>query len=315
MTTSSPSAVRRSPSAARQRAVPDFALYGETATSALELMHIEEIELRSSLYEWEIEPHVHRGLYQVIWVGEGVAQVALDECQEQVTGPAAIVIPPGAVHGFRFAPGTQGMVLTLDGRFLVEGDLETAGESLRQLFAAPRLLRLDGGEEGDAATARRLDGLLRQLAEEFAAPDAVDAPVARWLAQAVVWRLAQGCARSVSAAAAGKRGRHHQALLTRFLLLVEENFLAHWPLSRYAAQLGLSTPSLNRLTRAASGRAALEYLHERLTREASRRLVYTAAPVSRIALDLGFEDPAYFCRFFKRRTGDSPSAYRERQGG
>ncbi|QDF97921.1 AraC family transcriptional regulator [Azoarcus sp. DD4] len=297
--------------AARQRAIPAFALYGETATPTLELMHIEAIELRSSLYEWEIEPHVHRGLYQLVWVGEGAAQVALDECQEDVAGPAAIVIPPGAVHGFRFAPGTQGMVLTLDGRFLVEGDLQTAGESLRQLFAAPRVLQLESDED---AAARRLDGLFRQLAEEFAAPDATDAPVVRWLAQAVVWRLAQGCARSVSAAAAGRRARHHQALLTRFVLLVEEHFLAHWPLSRYAAQLGLSTPSLNRLTRAASGRAALEYIHERLTREASRRLVYTAAPVTRIASDLGFEDPAYFCRFFKRRTGLSPSTYRGRQG-
>lgn len=310
--TTSPISTPPRASAARQHAIPAFALYGETGTPALELMHIEEIELRSSLYEWEIEPHVHRGLYQVIWVGEGAAQVALDECQEEVVGPAAIVIPPGAVHGFRFAPGTQGMVLTLNGRFLVEGDLQTAGESLRQLFAAPRLLRLDGHEDGGAA--RRLDGLLRQLAEEFAAPDAADAPVARWLAQAVVWRLAQGCARSVSAAS-GKHARHHQALLTRFVLLVEENFSSHWPLSRYAAQLGLSTPSLNRLTRAASGRAALEYVHERLSREACRRLVYTAAPVTRIALDLGFEDPAYFCRFFKRRTGLSPGAYRERQGG
>jgi AraC family transcriptional activator of pobA len=36
-----------------------------------------------------------------------------------------------------------------------------------------------------------------------------------------------------------------------------------------------------------------------------------AAPVSKLAFELGFEDPAYFCRFFKRHTGVSPSAYRE----
>jgi hypothetical protein len=38
--------------------------------------------------------------------------------------------------------------------------------------------------------------------------------------------------------------------------------------------------------------------------------VHIAAPVQRIAFDLGFEDPAYFCRFFKRHTGQSPRAYR-----
>ena len=53
-------------------------------------------------------------------------------------------------------------------------------------------------------------------------------------------------------------------------------------------------------------------LHARLGREAARRLVHIAAPVSKLAFELGFEDPAYFCRFFKRQTGLSPRAYRVR---
>lgn len=304
----SPVAGRAGPNA-RSQEIPAFALYGETGLPALEMLHIEEIESRSSLYQWEIEPHVHRGLYQIVWVGRGSARVALDEWREEAVGPAAVVIPPGVVHGFQFAPGTQGMVLTLNARFLVEGELQAIGESLRELFAGPRLV----GFDADEPAAARLEGLLRQLGEEFASLDAADAPVVRWLAQAAVWRLAQSCARDVRVGS-GKRERHHQALFTRFVLLVEENFLEHWPISRYAAQLGLSTPSLNRLTRSASGRAALEFIHDRVTREACRRLVYIAAPVAVIGAELGFEDPAYFCRFFKRRTGLSPFAYRERHG-
>ncbi|MBU4518401.1 MAG: helix-turn-helix domain-containing protein, partial [Gammaproteobacteria bacterium] len=95
--------------------------------------------------------------------------------------------------------------------------------------------------------------------------------------------------------------------------LVEQHFLEHWPLERYASRLGLSTQRLNRLARAGSGRSALELVHERLTREACRRLVYIAAPAASLALELGFEDPAYFSRFFKRRTGLSPQRWREAQ--
>ena len=94
-------------------------------------------------------------------------------------------------------------------------------------------------------------------------------------------------------------------------MALEAHYLEHWPVSRYADQLGLSTERLNRMVRAETGLNAQALLHQRLVREACRRLVHVAAPVSRLAFELGFEDPAYFCRFFRRHTGVSPTAYRQ----
>jgi AraC family transcriptional activator of pobA len=285
--------------------IPSFALYGETAAPGQEMLHIEEVQSRSRLYHWEIEPHVHHGLYQVLWVQTGAAEVVLDEWREAVQGPAAIVVPPGVVHGFRFAPDTDGLVLTLSARFLVEGEFQSVGAAFRSLFSAPGVLRF----AKDDGPADRLNALFRELAAEFMLPGMAESPVAGWLARAVVWRLAQASAQGQQVQ--GERAHRHQALFTRFQLLVEQHFLAHWPLERYASRLGLSTQRLNRLVRAESGRSALELVHERLTREACRRLVYIAAPAANLAAELGFEDPAYFSRFFKRRTGLSPHRYRQ----
>jgi AraC family transcriptional activator of pobA len=286
-------------------AIPSFALYGEPPVPGQELLHIEEVQSRSRLHHWEIEPHRHQGLYQILWVHRGEAQVALDEWNEFAAGPAAVVLPPGVVHGFRFAPDTDGLVLTLSPRFLVEGDFQGVGEAFRSLFGAPGVLRFEAG----STPAVRMDALLRELAAEFATPGNGGSPVAGWLARSVVWRLAQARAQG-QLLGRGRAGRH-QALFTRFLLLVEEHFLAHWSLAQYASRLGLSTARLNRLARAESGRPALELVHERLTREACRRLIYIAAPAASLAGELGFDDPAYFSRFFKRRTGMSPHRWRE----
>ena len=287
--------------------IPSFALYGEAAVPGHELLHIEEVQSRSRLYHWEIQPHTHQGLYQVLWLWRGQAEVLLDEHRAEVQAPAAIVLPPTVVHGFRFAPETDGCVLTLSARGLLEGETGALGAAFQELFTAPRLLHFLPDDDA----AQRLDTLFRELAHEFQRPaGAGAAPVLGWLARALVWRLAQASALQRQAAAVGERAHRHQALYTRFLWLVEQHFLEHWPLQRYGERLGLSLQRLNRLTRSASGRSALELVHERLTREACRRLIYIAAPAASLALELGFEDPAYFSRFFKRRTGLSPQQYR-----
>jgi AraC family transcriptional activator of pobA len=191
---------------------------------------------------------------------------------------------------------------------VVEGEAEAAGPALRTLFEAPRVLPLDGVEAADEAA--RVGGLFAVLQNEFAAPGPAGSPVPLWLARSIVWRLAGVAQRHLHSAAPARR--EHQALFTRFVVLVEAHHAAHWPVSRYASRLGLTPERLNRLVRAEAGCSALDLVHERLAREACRRLVYVAAPIRKLAFELGFEDPAYFCRFFKRRLGCSPRDYRAR---
>lgn len=290
---------------AGRTAVPTFALYGEALPSGpAELLHVETIASRSRSAHWEIATHVHQGLVQVLWLTAGSVALMLDEVAVQAEGPCAVLVPPGVVHGFRFSPEADGVVFTTSPRFLLDGEGEHARGAFQDLFSAAGVVRF-----ADPDGAGRLDGLLRTLLVEFNAPGGGEGPVVRWLARSVVWRLAQ--ARERAPQADDGRGWRHQALYARFLVLVEAHVLEHWTLQRYASRLGLSVARLNRLVRAEAGTSALDVIHERLTREACRRLAYIAAPASSLAAELGFDDPAYFCRFFKRRTGLTPQRWRQ----
>jgi AraC family transcriptional activator of pobA len=282
--------------------LPRFALYGETPKAEPEALHIEEVQSRSRLYRWEIRPHLHHGLHQALWLYRGEAEALIDERREQLAGPAVILLPPGVAHGFRFSPETDGLVLSLSARFAYESGPEGAGEAVRRAFASAAILKF---AEADPRV-RGLDALFRELSVEFAAPGGARSAVALNLARALLWRLAAAGGGEVDA-----RTHKTEALYSRYLRLVERHFLEHWPLTRYAEALGLSTQRLNRLTHAEIGSPALEIVHERLTREACRRLFYIAAPAEKLAHELGFDDPAYFSRFFKRRTGLSPRRWRE----
>jgi AraC family transcriptional activator of pobA len=293
---------------AKRRAVhrlPSFGLYGETGSPAAELLHIEPIQPRSRHYDWEIDAHVHQGLHQVIWLHHGPVDAMLDETRSAAAGPAVIVIPPGVAHALRFSPASDGHVLTLNAALLAEGDADQAGAALQTLFAAPRTLSLDAA----SPDVGRLQHLFEALQAEADAADGAGSPVPRWLARSVIWRLAR-LDRHESGAAALRGGDGRRSLYTRWVVLMEAHYLDHWPVSRYARQLGLSPERLNRMVRAETGHNAQALLHARLAREACRRLVHVAAPVSRLGYELGFDDPAYFSRFFKRHTGLGPREYR-----
>jgi AraC family transcriptional activator of pobA len=295
------------PPVRRRRAahMPSFALYGEAGATGSQLLHIESIDSRSRLYDWEIEAHVHRGLHQALWLHRGHVEALLDESRASGDGPLFFAIPPGAVHAFRFSPGSEGFVLTVNATVLAEGDTDAVGPALDALFTAPRCLNL----ETTSPEVARLHALFEALHAESHATGRASGPVPMWLARGIVWRLAQW-AEHAQQSARRHAGRH--SLYTRWLVLLETHYRSHWPVSRYARQLGLTTERLNRIVRAETGHNALRLIHDRLAREASRWLVHMPAPVSKLAFELGFNDPAYFCRFFKKHTGLSPRAYRER---
>ncbi|SFM74388.1 Helix-turn-helix domain-containing protein [Chitinophaga sp. YR627] len=80
-----------------------------------------------------------------------------------------------------------------------------------------------------------------------------------------------------------------------------------------AAQLKMSPHYLSDLLRQETGRSALDHIHAYLIAEAKNMLVGADLTVSEIAYALGFENPPYFSRLFRKETGLTPVAYRKQR--
>ncbi|HUH39630.1 MAG TPA: helix-turn-helix domain-containing protein, partial [Castellaniella sp.] len=109
------------------------------------------------------------------------------------------------------------------------------------------------------------------------------------------------------------RPRSH-AHFRRFGELLDQWHTRHHDVRHYAGALNITPAHLNVITREHAGKSPLELIHERLQLEASRSLVYTSMTIGEISDALGFSDPAYFTRFFKKGSGVSPKAFRQRAG-
>jgi AraC family transcriptional activator of pobA len=291
-----------------KRKVPVFELYGERSPGGFaQRLHIEDIQSRSHRYRWEIAAHTHRGLQQCVFVLHGPAEVQTDGERSALKAPAIVLLPPASVHAFRFSADTRGFVLTVAPEALVSGDAAEYLADFDAVLDTPHLLTLD--PEGNLP--RRLQQLFERLAEEFRQPDSLAAPLCLWLARSALWLIAQEVARHQQAPPGSPR---QHRWLSQFRALVESHYAEHWPVARYARALGLTEGRLQRLVRAQSGQSVLEQVQSRLMLEARRRLTYVAMPVAQIAHELGFDDPAYFCRFFRRHAGVSPRAFRTSHG-
>jgi AraC-like DNA-binding protein len=78
----------------------------------------------------------------------------------------------------------------------------------------------------------------------------------------------------------------------------------------YAREIGISQNHLNDTVRSVTGKSAGQLIKNHLIKRATMCLKYSAKSISEIAYSLGYDDPSYFARFYKRQTGRSPSDFR-----
>ncbi len=95
-----------------------------------------------------------------------------------------------------------------------------------------------------------------------------------------------------------------------FIALVDKHFRTLHAVSDYAEQLFVSPKSISKRLNAYGYPTPTEVIRNRIVLEAKRELRYTQKSVKEIAFELGFEDPAYFTRYFKKAAGTSPANYR-----
>jgi AraC family transcriptional regulator, transcriptional activator of pobA len=117
-------------------------------------------------------------------------------------------------------------------------------------------------------------------------------------------------ARHYAAAHGVEPQRPTHRVVSRFLELVERDAPGRHRIADYAAELAVTPGHLSVLCRQYAGQPAKRLLDDVLVSRARRLLLYTDDSTARVGTSLGFEDPSYFSRFFRRETGQTPKELR-----
>lgn len=281
--------------------IPVFKLYGESLDwPTPDLLHCETISSRSREHQWEIKPHRHADLCQLLFVFKGQAELEIEGQRTQLKTPAIQVLPPLSVHGFRFSEDVEGFVVTLATPLInhLQAQLGSAVQALAQAESYP------AGQDGEY-----LNSLFSALQGEYNGHQPAREMLMHSLVSVImVWVSRQAIVRHN----ASQRPQRQREYLAGFIQLVEETYRQHVKVEDLAHRLGISVSHLNGTCRELAGQPALQIMHERQLLEAKRLLTYTRMTIYEMSELLGFSDPTNFTRLFRRRVGISPKAFRDR---
>lgn len=261
---------------------------------------IEYCKDKKCFGEKKLHQHHHYILY-LIASGSGKHEIDLNEYE--INGNQAFFISSGQLHQC-FASDVLGYFIQFDLDFY--HSIRTPFKLFDFPFFHTALLEscLELGENYD-----KIQNLVSQMFLEFEAKENLGKwNILRYQLEILLIELTRIKQQNTSNA-------HilvpNNKKLRKLEFLIEKYFVEHKDVNFYANQLHISSRHLNSIISLQTGKSISEMIQNRILIESKRLLLHSEKTVSEIAFELGFSDKAYFHRFFKKTTGETPLHFRQ----
>ena len=239
--------------------------------------------------------------YMFIIQQAGSMLMEVDFKEVSILGASLCFVAPGQVHRYLNYDDAQGWMLFADTSLL--------SVQSRDIFSAYF-------NAGQMATVEKDDAVFRLLPVLEEVVGNVLMPLRDKLISSLTDSLTALIASSIL------KGQHLTHVIggqkyntvIRFKKLVAEKYSVLKQVKDYAEILNLSPLYLNEITKEITGFPASYWISQEIILEAKRMLYYTLLDVKQIAYALGYEDHAYFSRFFKKHVGITALTFRTTSG-
>ncbi len=235
------------------------------------------------------EPHRHR-FWQLIVFRAGSGEHEVDMASHAFEAGTCVLLADGAVHRFTHEEA-DGLLVHFAAEHFVRSPRDT------QLLLQLRVLATQHPVVHTCAPA--FGSTLQTLEDEYRR-EPRDLEVERSLLDVLLRMVLRALPEA-----------QRETVVLHFLERVEGRYAEQDSIGEYASALGISERVLYDATRRALGRSPGEVLADRVMLEAKRLLAHSDERVAQIAYAIGYSDPGYFSRLFKKHVGVTPSAYRD----
>ena len=251
---------------------------------------------------------IDNACYNIIWVKKGRANYAIDFKEIAVEDNTILFLTPGQIFVAQSEAVYEGC------RMAFTSDFHCVERHSSEISCNGMLFNSHGEIPSiriDEAQSKRFSKIIRDMIEEFEEGSAdlgqqemILSFFRRYLVEAIRIKLQQDSARDVDVP-------EEIRLVNQFNALVEKHFRQKHSVSDYADILGISPKTIAKRFNETVNTKPSEVIKNRLLLQAKRELLYTDRSIKEICYEIGFEDPAYFSRYFRKNTGLTPLEFKK----
>ncbi|MFT5724468.1 MAG: AraC family transcriptional activator of pobA [Bacteroidia bacterium] len=277
--------------------IPQFDFEGKTKQSVS--FSLERIEADVG-YD-ATSPHRHN-FYEIFLFEKGGGLHMIDFVEWKIASYDVHLVSPGQVHFMQRAPKSSGYVLKFTADFL----LSTGVQEQREQFLPNSFIAFNQSTITLPKTVfTNMMEMVHDIEVESNSTEWGSAEVIRNYINLILIR----CGRMLQNAN-DTRQPVKDTIPLRFMSLLESQYKFQQRVSFYSDSLHVTDAKLNLSLKSAYGLSSSDMIAKRVLLEAKRFLLHSSLSIKEIAFTLGFEDNAYFNRWFKKFENDSPGVFR-----
>ncbi|MFW5831475.1 MAG: AraC family transcriptional regulator [Prolixibacteraceae bacterium] len=251
-------------------------------------------------------PHKHN-YYEMCFFTDGSGEHEIDFATHPIVSPGIHFLRPGQVHVIRRGKDYKGYLIVFSEEFY-----NLRFRNIEIIPGYPLVTKLKNGPilNLDNNTYTEFLQLIQNIEKELTYSDADSEEIIVSYLKILFLKLRQIFSKLVTTKNEASGTMKKTVYL--FNQLVDKYYAQLHQVKEYAELAGESPVHLNRAIKEVTGKTASDIIIERLILEAKRLLLFSDLSNKEVAYRLGYEDPSYFARIFRKRTGLTPTGFRDK---
>lgn len=263
-------------------------------------------DLNEAEIEHNLMPHLH-DFYSIFWIESGEAIHATEFVEYSLKADTILFVPPGLKHRMYLDHSVGGTYILFNEDFIQYNRKNHLPLKEYRLFNNPDFKSLITVVPEKR---QKLGNITELILNELRTPDGYSQDIVLNLLHLFLLESRRIFDQQYQAPRE-EPDSTPDATIIRFKQLIEENYTTRKNVSPYAEMLNMNPSCLNELTKRTTGITAGELIRNRVIDETKKLLYSSSISGKEIAFQLGFDDPAYFSRFFRKYTGTTLKEFRQ----